>query len=166
MTEATVHDEGRLQVALALRRGEAGLVRRVATTCNIADEWQAGSLLDRPCDFNRLVEASQPLPTPMQRHWQQRIDVVGKIGQGQRQQMGEGRCVEQLTPELQCLDRRVDRESVLVGRDNNREWRLVAARLRRTQKIVQASPAQRCLFLPGTAKRTAKRTDCSKDPAL
>jgi len=164
MTQISFHCEGTLQVAFALRRREAGLERCVSATDNVANEWQASSPSDWPCDLGRLVESSQPLPPPVQWHWQQRVDVVRESGQRQHQQVREGRRVEQLTPKLQGLNRRIDWERILVWRDDEHERRLIATWFGHTHKITQASIANRGIELPGAAKHTTKRTNSFADP--
>jgi len=165
MTQISFHGEGALQITFALRRREAGLEGRVTTADNVANEWQAGSPPDWPCYLGCLVEPSQAVPPPVQRHWQQRVYVVGKSGRRQHQQVRKGRRVEQFAPKLQGFDRRIDRERILVWCDDEHERWLVATRLGRTLKITQASIANGCIKLPGTAKHTTKRANSFDGPA-
>jgi len=165
MRQISFHGEGTLQVAFALRRRKAGLEGRVATTDNIANEWQAGGPSDRPCDLGCLVKSSQSVAPPVERHRQQRVYVVRKSGRQQHQQVRKGRRVEQLAPKLQGLNRRIDRERILVWRNDERERRLIATRIGHSHKITQATIANWRIKLPGTAKHTTKRTNSFADPA-
>lgn len=72
-----------------------------------ADERNAQEPGDGPCDLYRLVESPEPATAPVQRYWQNRIDILRQVSRCNAQQFSKRRRVEQLASKLQRLDCRV-----------------------------------------------------------
>jgi hypothetical protein len=66
----------RLQIALPMCRSQAGLVGRSTTPDYVFHETNPGLASYRHTELSRLIEATRRLPAPMQRDWQQAVDVI------------------------------------------------------------------------------------------
>ncbi len=157
--QASLYCERRTQIASPLVSIEARLVGSRSNSPHVGKHRQPCHFLQWLAKLDRLVESTCCMPSPMQRHWQQRVDIFGQVRQCLHEYRAECRHIVEPTPKLHRLDRRINGKYVTQRcRGGNKWWRpllavcTVHAILQRCCYGYRASRA--AMLDPGQLRRT------------